>query len=208
MHNTPPVIGLVGGIGSGKSFVAGLMKAKGAVVLDADRVGHEVLREPAVKQAARERWGGEIFAADGEIIRRALGRIVFAPTTQGAEDLAYLEQLTHPRIGMRLRQQIADLATGSPPPAIVLDAPVLLKAGWNAFCTKIVFVDAPEPVRLARVLARGWTEEEFRRREAAQEPLEFKRQIADEVLDSGVSPAETAAQLDLVWPRLIGSNRL
>ena len=206
MDNIPPVIGLLGGIGSGKSFVALLMKARGAVVLDADRVGHEVLRVPAVKQAARERWGDEIFAADGEINRRALGRIVFAPTPQGAEDLAYLEQLTHSRIGMRMQQQIETLASGSPPPAIVLDAPVLLKAGWNAFCNKIVFVDAPDSVRLARVLARGWTEEEFRRREAAQEPLAFKRKIADEVIDSGVSPETTAAQLALVWPRLIGAS--
>ena len=205
-HHIPVthVIGILGGIGSGKSFVAELMKARGAVVLDADRVGHEVLREPQVESAARERWGDGIFNSDGHIDRKRLAKIVFAPPPDGPGELAHLEQLTHARIGERLQEQIAEIASREHPAALVLDAPVLLKAGWNQFCDKIVYVDAPHDVRLARVLARGWTEEELARREAAQEPLDVKRRLADLVIDNSGPAEATAAQMNVLWPQLIG----
>ena len=199
----PPVIGLLGGVGSGKSFVARLMQARGAAVLDADRAGHEVLREPEVIAAARQRWGDAIFGPDGHIHRPALARIVFAPTPAGAAELAYLESLTHPRIGRRLEQEINRLARGDRPTAIVLDAPVLLKAGWNKFCERIVFVDAPLAIRVDRVRERGWTAEDLARREAAQESLELKRSLSDVVIDNGGPVESTEAELDRVWPSLV-----
>lgn len=200
--NRPPVIGLLGGVGCGKSFVAQRMQARGAVVLDADRAGHEVLREPAVIAAARARWGDGILAPDGQINRRSVAQIVFAPTPQGAAELAFLEALTHPRISQRLEAEINQLASGDPPTAIILDAPVLLKAGWDKFCDKIVFVEAPLEVRQQRVASRGWSADELARREAAQEPLARKRALADEVIDNGSSPEQTEAELDRVWKKL------
>jgi len=198
----PPVIGLLGGVGCGKSFVAKRMQARGAVVLDADRAGHEVLREPAIIAAARARWGDTIFGPDGQINRRSLAQIVFAPTRQGAEELAYLEALTHPRISQRLQAEIDRLASGDRPPAIILDAPVLLKAGWNKFCDKLVFVDAPLEVRQKRVLERGWSTDELARREAAQEPLEQKRALANLVISNGGGPEQTETEIDHAWPIL------
>src|SRR5271156_2573863 len=132
MH--PPVIGILGGIASGKSFVARELQKRGAVVLSADEAGHAVLREPAVEQAARERWGSNIFDSAGHIVRERLASIVFAPPPDGPPELAFLEQITHPRITARLKPQLEQLLQAPETRAVVLDAPVMIKAGWNKFC--------------------------------------------------------------------------
>lgn len=195
------ILGLIGGVASGKSFVAAEFARLGAVVLDADRAGHEVLRLPEVVAAARKRWGDAIFAPDGQIDRKRLAAIVFAKTPQGRVELEHLEHLTHPRIGERLQQQLAQAAADGVRVAI-LDAPVLLKAGWDRFCDRIVFVDASRPVRLARALARGWSEAEFNDRESAQESLTFKADRADDSIDNSGSAEETRAQIMRLWRRL------
>ena len=143
------MIGLIGGVASGKSLVARQLEQCGAGILDADRAGHEVLRLPGVEAAARERWGAAIFDATGHIDRKRLAAIVFAGPPEGPRERRYLEQLTHPAIGARLHEQAAHLAdTGYP--AAVLDAALLLEAGWDAMCDLVVFVDTPPATRLAR----------------------------------------------------------
>jgi dephospho-CoA kinase len=197
------IVGLLGGVASGKSFVASLLGELGAVVLDGDRAGHEVLEEPEVIAAARERWGSIIFSVDGRIDRKALGRIVFARTPQGRRELQFLEAWTHPRIGARLLAQV-EAAAEQGAPLAVLDAAVMRKAGWNKFCDKIVMVDSPQAVRLARARSRGWTDAEFTAREAAQDSLEEKRELADLVIDNSGSPEATRAEVQRIWPILIG----
>src|SRR5690242_10742265 len=127
------VVGLLGGVASGKSLVARQLVDLGAGLLDGDGAGHEVLRLPGVERLVRDRWGDAVFAADGSVDRRALARIVFAPPPDGPRELEHLEQITHPRITQRLREQIAVLAAQRRP-AAVLDAPVMFKAGWNEYC--------------------------------------------------------------------------
>ncbi|MBX9789257.1 MAG: dephospho-CoA kinase [Pirellulales bacterium] len=224
------VIGLLGGIASGKSFVAELFRQRGAVVLDGDRAGHEVLRDKEVKQAVRQRWGDKVFGPDGEIDRGALAKKVFAPrigrretlsaspsmavddslprqtatdspSTNPTGELEYLERLTHPRIAVRLAQQVR-AAVDNCAPAVVVDAAVMIKAGWDALCDTLVFVDAPREVRLQRARQRGWTEEEFGRREAAQESLDEKRARADVIIDNAGSPDDTSAQVEQFWHAL------
>jgi dephospho-CoA kinase len=197
------VIGILGGVAAGKSLVARQLDALGAGLLDADRAGHEVLRLPQIEAAARERWGPAIFGRDGRIDRRRLGGIVFADPPQGIRERAYLEQLTHPEIGRMLAQQ-AEAVAAAGKPAAVLDAPLLLEAGWDKLCEKLVFVDAPREVRLARALARGWTSEEFASREGAQESLDSKRERADVVVDNSGSPQQTQAQVEQFWQALTG----
>jgi dephospho-CoA kinase len=192
------IIGLLGGIASGKSLVAELFCRLGAGLLDGDRAGHEVLLLPEVQQLVRERWGDAVFDPDGHVDRKALGRIVFEPSDTGRRALEYLEKITHPRIGDRLRQQAADLADAGRTIA-VLDAPVMLKAGWDTFCDHIVFVEAPEEVRRARATARGWRQEDIAAREAVQEPLATKRQHADFVIDNSGSRDQTLAQVERLW---------
>src|SRR5687767_1363354 len=174
-----PIIGLLGGIASGKSLVADCLEELGAGVLDADRMGHEVLRLAEVREAVRQRWGEQVFRPAGEVDRKALAKIVFDPSPNGRESLQYLERLTHPKIGQLLEQEAEALAATGRHKALVLDAPVMLEAGWHTLCDHLLFIDAPREARLARALARGWTEADFSAREDAQESLDVKRRHAD-----------------------------
>ena len=197
------IVGLLGGVASGKSLVARQLCELGAGLLDGDRAGHEVLRLPEIERKVRERWGEAVLGPEGRVNRKALGRIVFAPPPEGPRELEYLERLTHPEIGMFLGRQ-AELLAAEGRAVAVLDAPVMLKAGWNEFCNRIVFVDAPREIRSARARERGWNQEDFAAREAAQEPLEVKQAHADTVIDNSGPPAATRAQVELFWRHLVG----
>ncbi len=200
---TVPVIGLLGGVASGKSLVARMLADLGACVLDADRTGHEVLQMPEIKAAAQQRWGERIFDENGRIDRKRLAEIVFAPPPGGPPEREYLEQITHPKIGRLLMRQ-AEQKAAAGCKAVVLDAALLLEAGWNQFCDHLVFVDAPRPVRLARAIERGWSEKDFTVREGAQESLDFKQTHADVVVDNSGSPEQTRAQIEHLWHSLVG----
>lgn len=193
------LIGVVGGIASGKSEVSGALQRLGAKVLDADRVGHEVLEDPEVKAAIGRRWGAAVLDAHGLVDRRRVAAIVFAASPKGPEELTFLEQWTHPRIGQRLREQLAEWSRTGRVKAAVLDAPVMLKAGWDAFCDRLLFVDAPREQRLARARRRGWSEAEYDAREAAQETLVEKRSRAAVIIDNSSSLEYTFAQVDQFW---------
>src|SRR5215813_7432422 len=121
------LIGLLGGVASGKSTVAEMFRQLGAEILDADRAGHEVLRLPSVRAAIGGRWGSAVVGPDREIDRAALAKIVFAPPPVGPTQLAELERITHPEIAKRLMAEIDNLDRQGVKIAI-LDAPVLLKA--------------------------------------------------------------------------------
>lgn len=195
-------LGLLGGIASGKSAVARMLVERGAVWLDADRAGHEVLREPAVKEALVQRWGASILDQSGEVNRKTIAAIVFAKTPEGAAELKWLEAQTHPRIRMKLEAEIQRLRLENCPVA-VLDAPVMLKSGWDKNCDVVWFIDSPDEVRLKRALERGWTAQEFRDREAAQEPLAVKRTRADEVLDNSKDLEYIRRQVERLWQQLL-----
>lgn len=197
------VVGLLGGIGSGKSLVARQLAELGACVLDADQAGHEVLESSDVKQAAIERWGTAILAPDGRIERRRLAAIVFSPSSEGIAERAFLQQLTHPRIARRLVAE-AKCRSQEGFRLAVLDAPLLLEAGWDKLCDILVFVEAPWPLRVARVQARGWSAKELADREGVQESLDLKRRRADWVIDNSGSPEQTRAQLERLWDRWVG----
>jgi dephospho-CoA kinase len=196
-------IGLVGGIASGKSLVAGLLVDLGAGLLDADRAGHEVLRQTDVIAEVRARWGDKVISGDGQVDRAAVGRIVFGESETAVRERRYLEQITHPRIARLLdRRMNAYAAEGKP--AVVLDIPLILESGWKDWCDKIVFVDAPREVRLARARQRGWSDAEFDAREAAQETLDVKRRQADVIIDNSGSQEFTLAQTERFWHSLVG----
>jgi dephospho-CoA kinase len=194
-------IGLVGGIASGKSLVAKLFAERGAGMLDADRTGHEVLaRDAEVRAALVARWGPTILAPDGSIDRAAIAACVFASDTASSAEAAhqereFLESLLHPRIKARLSEKTAEFAAAGYP-AVVLDAPLLLEVGWGPMCDLLVMVDAPREARLARAIERGWTSQEFARRESAQWPVEEKRRHAKVVIknDGTLDDLQTAVR--------------
>ncbi len=195
------VVGLLGGVASGKSTISRLLAEAGAGVLDADRAGHEALRLPEIEQVARSRWGESVFGADGRLDRSRLAQIVFAPPPDGLQERQFLEQLTHPEIGQIIRRQADALAERSCAVA-VLDAPLLLEAGWDRLCSTLVYVDVPRDLRLARALRRGWTSAEFEAREQAQLPVETKRARADLILENAGDMEETRKRVTRLWRSL------
>jgi dephospho-CoA kinase len=171
----------------------------GAALLDADRTGHAVLAEDLeVRQALANRWGDEVFAADGSVDRAAVARRVFAETDAGRVDLEFLESLLHPKIRRRLNFE-RDQAVAAGKPAVVLDAPLLLEAGWGPMCDLVLMVDVPRDIRLARARLRGWSDAEFARREAAQWSVQEKRRLADAVLPNSGSEVELRESVRDFW---------
>lgn len=180
-----------------------MLQDLGAVVLDADRAGHEVLELPEVRELIRQRWGDDSFNPDNSVNRRRLGQHVFGSSPECRRQREYLESITHPRIGEMLASQVAQ-SIEQKSPAVVLDAPLMLEAGWDRMCDSIVFVDVPLQQRLSRALARGWTKEEFDARESAQESLDRKREQADVVIDNSGSPQAARQQVQRFWDSLVG----
>jgi dephospho-CoA kinase len=200
-------IGLVGGVASGKSHVAQMLVELGAGLLDADRAGHAVLAEDTeVHQALSQQWGDAVFTADGLVDRAAIARRVFREGDAAKQERQFLENLLHPRIGKRLealRTQFADEGR----PAAVLDAPLLLEAGWRPLCDVLLMVDAPRDLRLQRARQRGWTDAQFSQREAAQWPVADKRRAADVVISNDGSLPDLRQRVLEFWQRHILSSR-
>lgn len=191
------MLGIVGGVASGKSAVADAFAQRGAVILDADQVGHEVLREPAVIAAFRHRWGEEVVGPNGQIVRREVARRVFGDGDAAAREREFLNSTSHPRIHERLRDRVgAQRAQGTQ--LVVIDAALLFETGWDKLCDAVVFVDAPQEVRRQRALSRGWTAEQFAAREASQWPVEQKKSRAKWVIDNSGPLADLVAQVDRV----------
>jgi dephospho-CoA kinase len=176
-----PIIGIAGGIGSGKSFVAGLFGELGCVVLSADEHVREVYRDPAVQQTLKSWWGEGVFNRDGELDRRAVARIVF----ERPEEKRRLEALVHPRVAELRRAAMRAAANDTQVLAFVWDIPLLFEAGLNAECDAVVFVEASRAARLGGVEgARGWDDSELLRREKLQHPLDIKRQMSNYIVQN------------------------
>lgn len=192
------IIGLVGGVASGKSAVAAALARRGAVVFDADKIGHVVLDEPEVRDELVSRWGPEILGPHGRVSRPAVAAKVFGDSADATSDRSFLEQAIHPRIRQRIEKAIAALPD-EPLSAVVIDAPLLIESGWNDVCDAIAFVDSPREQRLARAKTRGWTPEEFTRRELSQMPIEQKRRWASHVIDNSGTLDELETDVGRFW---------
>jgi dephospho-CoA kinase len=195
------IIGLIGGVASGKSAVAAALARRGAVTFDADKIGHLVLDEPEVRDELVARWGDGILDAAGRVSRPAVAEKVFGESDDAMNDRAFLEQTLHPRIRRRIETAITQLPD-EPVPAVVIDAPLLIESAWNDVCDVIAFVDAPREQRLARAKARGWTPEEFTRRELSQMPIEQKRRWASHVIDNSGTLQQLEIEVAQFWASL------
>ena len=189
---------------SGKSVVADRLRELGAAVLDADVVAHEVLTEDETKAAIRRRYGDEVFAPDGQVARGALAKVVFADSDAGNDALTDLEAIMHPRIGARVAERMREIEAEGAAAAIVLDAAVMMKAGWHKLCDVLLFVDVSPEVRVQRSKARGWSDAEVAAREARQTLVADKRAAADVVIDNSGDLHHTFAQVDRFWREFIG----
>jgi dephospho-CoA kinase len=197
----PPVIGLTGGIGSGKSTVAAMLAELGADVIDADKIGHEIYR-PGTEGFRRvvDAFGADVVATDGTIDRRRLGARVFADPAS----LARLNALVHPLIGDEIRGRIqaalaAGASTGRP---IVIEAAIMMEAGWRFF-DRIWVVVVSRETAIARVSAsRGLSRAEVEQRIDAQLSNEERRRIADVVIENDGSIDALRTKVEEAWRAL------
>jgi len=196
------IIGLTGGVASGKSAVAAALARRGAIVFDADRLGHRVLEEPDVRDELVSRWGRDILAPGGRIRRDAVAARVFGDSVEAIAERRFLEQTLHPRIRQRIEAEIRQLPN-SGVPAVVIDAPLLIESGWIEVCQVVALVDAPRETRLERARSRGWSAEEFSRREAAQLPIEEKRRRSTHVIDNSGTLADLDREVNKFWERVV-----
>lgn len=173
-----PVLGLIGGIASGKSTAAGMLRNLGVEVIDADALAHEELARQDVIGTLSRWWPSAVVA--GKVDRKALAEAAFADQ----RSLGRLEGLLWPRVHAAIKGRIEAAAGKASVRAVAVDAPLLLESGAGALCDLLIFIDAPDATRLERVRARGWDEGELARREAMQWPIAEKRRAADHTLAS------------------------
>ena len=183
-------MGILGGIGSGKSTVARALAECGATVLDADQIARREMQSKTVLDPLVERFGPGILDAAGNLDRAALAARVFTPgqreeKTEGP--LALLESLLHPAVRRTIVNTLhaaqEEAARSGEKRMIVLDIPLLVEKNWHELCHHLIFVDTPDQDRLGRVMAhRGWTEKDWRARESLQTPLDTKRRLAQTVV--------------------------
>jgi len=186
------VIGLTGGIGSGKTTVSGFLEELGAEVIDADKVGHVTyLPDMPAWRDLIDTWGEDLLQPNREIDRKKLGAIVFSDPA----NLEKLNSIVHPRMRDIMNDRI-EAFHGEGKRVVVVDAAILIEAKWTSLVDEVWVTAAPEDVVVQRVMARnGWEEEQVRSRMASQMPAEERQSYADVVID-------TDATLDEVRERV------
>lgn len=189
-------VGLTGGVGSGKSTVAGMFSDLGAVIVDADAIAREVV-EPGTPgfAAVVERFGARVVRADGSLDRPALAAIVFHDDAQRQA----LNAIVHPLVGARMAELMQAAPAGA---VVVLDVPLLVENGSAGGFDVVVVVEADLSVRLARLAARGMSEDDARERIKAQASDEERRAVADEVIVNNGDLDELRGRVAEVWERL------
>ena len=195
-----PVIGLMGGVGSGKSLVARQLASLGCAVIDSDALGRAALEEADIRAELVQRWGRQILDEGGQVDRTKMARMVF----EQPDRLRELEQLIHPRVhAERERLREAYEADGAVK-AIVEDCPLLVEAGLDGQCDATIFVAADRQRRLERVAAeRGWGEAELADREKQQVGLDKKTDLADYVVDNNAGEEDCLSQVRRVLSQIL-----
>jgi dephospho-CoA kinase len=196
-----PVIGLTGGIGSGKTSVGRILEELGGALIESDRLGHEALAKPAVIRTLKQWWGDEVLDADGATDRVRLAAKVFADRKQRKR----LEELLHPLIAAQRAELMRRFQVDPAVRLIVIDAPLLYEAGIDGECDTVIFVEADPDLRAERVRAqRGWSAQELTRRENLQMPLDMKRRKADHIVTNNSSLAALRGQVMHLITRVLG----
>lgn len=191
------LVGLTGGIGSGKSTVARMLAARGAVVLDSDVLAREAV-EPGTSafDAVVARFGDGVLGSDGSLDREALATIVFADDVARAD----LEAIVHPVVRRAIAETVA--AHAGTDDVVVVDSPLLIETGAHEGFPVVVVVKASVDARVARLVERGMSAEDARDRMAAQMPMEEKVAHADVVLDNEDTVAGLEERVDRLWSDL------
>lgn len=187
-----PVIGVVGGIGAGKSLVARLLAAEGCGVIDSDAIAKRALLDPEIRDQLVQWWGDRILGHDGHVERRAVAAEVF----ENPQELERLESIVHPRVHAERKRLRKRYFEDSKVRAVVEDTPLLFEAGLDEDCDVVIFVDADRETRLQRLgQERGWSAKNLDQREKNQLPLDIKRQRADYVITNNAGEQEAISHV-------------
>ena len=175
-----PIIGIMGGIGSGKSTVAAEFSKLGCEVIDADKIAHELLQKDAVKEKIAALFGRDVLGSRGNIDRKRLGKIVF----DDYDKLTILNGLIHPLVIKRIEELIEQYQRQNQIKAVVLDIPLLVEIGWAKRCNKLIFVDCEDKIRAKRAKKMGFDKNQLKIRENFQISLDNKRSLADNTVEN------------------------
>ena len=194
------VIGITGGIASGKSTIAKMLESLGASVINADEICHRLINTKSISQKIINRWGDHIQDKYGRIERDKLGEIVFSDK----KEISTLNKMIHPEAIKRIKNRITKLRNQSTTVAIVLDAALLVESDLIDICDITLFVDTRKNTCKARVKnSRKWPSGEITKREKFQSSLREKREIADIVISNNQHQADTLKQVKDFWHQFI-----
>lgn len=197
------IIGLMGGIASGKSTVAALLRESGCAVIDADEIAKRVLQKVEVKQQLKGMFGTGIFDVSGHIDKKNLAEAAFADR----EKVAALNSIIHPFVFARAEELIAEYNGDKNRKAIVLDMPLLVEVGWDRRCDKLLFVDCQPQIRLARCQKKtDFDGKKLKKRENFQISLDKKADVAHYIIDNNHGLLELAQQINDIFPCLTGDE--
>jgi dephospho-CoA kinase len=186
-----PIIGILGGIGSGKSTAAAEFAKLGCKVIDADKIAHELLDEPSVKEKVVGLFGRSILNPEGKIDREKLAEVVFAD----ADKLSLINEIIHPLVLQRAGELIKQYDCQKQVKAIVLDMPLLVEVGWDKRCDKLIFVDCEQKLRLDRAKKLGFDKNQVKIRENFQISLDNKANLADNTINNNSDFSALAKQV-------------
>ena len=198
MQGKKKIIGLMGGIASGKSTVAAELAKLGCAVIDADVIAKQFLLDDDIKRQIRQKFGDEVFDDCGQIDRKKLAQKVF--TCRQAVELA--NSIIHPPV-LRKVEQLIEAHQLQPVKAIVLDISLLVETGWDKKCDKLIFICCDEKKRLERAEKKGiFDVNELKKRENFQISLDNKRKIANYVIENS-NLSELSKQIGNIFPALL-----
>ena len=198
-----PIIGILGGIGSGKSTVAAEFAKLGCKVIDADKIAHESLEKKTVKERVLSLFGKGILNSTGKIDRKKLADIAFTD----AEKLSSLNKIIHPLVLEQAEELIKRYNRQNQVKAIVLDMPLLVEVGWAKRCDRLIFVDCNEKSRLKRAKKIGlFDENKIKIREKFQISLDNKADLADNVIDNNSGFALLSKQIVDIFSYIVNDG--
>jgi len=197
-----PIIGILGGIGSGKSTVASELCKLGCKVIDADKIAHKALDKKTVKRKIVRLFGERVLEPSGQIDRRILSDIVFAD----AGKLSSLNKIIHPLVLKQTEELIKRYRRQSQAKAIVLDMPLLVEVGWAERCDKLIFVGCKRRLRVSRAKKMGLDENQIKIREKFQISLDNKADIADNQFDNNSDFTALVRQVTDIFSNIVNNG--
>jgi dephospho-CoA kinase len=197
-----PVIGVLGGIGSGKSTIAAEFAKLGCKVIDADRIAHELLEEPPVREKVVSLFGQAVLDSSGKIDREKLAEAAFADHQM----LASLNRIIHPLALQRTQELIEQCKSQNQIKAIVLDMPLLVEVGWHKRCDKLIFVNCEKKLRLERAKKMGFDKNQVKIRENFQISLDNKVSLADNIIENNSDFSAIAKQVTGIFSYIVDNG--